>query len=50
MIQQIPLSEDDRADEVDRDDGTREIVTDLAYIRTIMVNAARQMAAIAAGS
>lgn len=38
MTQQIPLSEDDRADEVDRDDGTREIAPDLAYIRTIMVN------------
>jgi glyoxylase-like metal-dependent hydrolase (beta-lactamase superfamily II) len=38
MTQQIPLSADDRADEVDRDDGTREIAPDLAYIRTIMVN------------
>jgi glyoxylase-like metal-dependent hydrolase (beta-lactamase superfamily II) len=38
MTQQIPLSEDDRADEVDRDDGTREIAPDIAYIRTIMVN------------
>ncbi|MBW6425202.1 MBL fold metallo-hydrolase [Rhizobium sp. XQZ8] len=38
MAQQIPLSEDDRADEVDRDDGTRNIAADLAYIRTIMAN------------
>jgi glyoxylase-like metal-dependent hydrolase (beta-lactamase superfamily II) len=38
MTQQIPLSDKDRAHEVDRDDGTREIAPDLAYIRTIMVN------------
>jgi glyoxylase-like metal-dependent hydrolase (beta-lactamase superfamily II) len=37
MTQQMPLSEENRADEVDRD-GTREIATDLAYVRTIMVN------------
>jgi glyoxylase-like metal-dependent hydrolase (beta-lactamase superfamily II) len=38
MAEQISLSEDDRADELDRDDGTREIAPDLAYLRTIMVN------------
>lgn len=38
MVQQIPLDSDDRADEVERDDGTREIAADLAYLRTIMAN------------
>ena len=38
MTQQIPLDSSNRADEIDRDDGTREIATDLAYLRTIMVN------------
>jgi glyoxylase-like metal-dependent hydrolase (beta-lactamase superfamily II) len=38
MTQQIPLDTSNRADEVDRDDGTREIAPDIAYLRTIMVN------------
>lgn len=38
MTDQIPLDDKDRAEEVDRDDGTREIAPDLAYLRTIMVN------------
>lgn len=38
MSKQVPLDDSDRADEFDRDDGTREIASDLAYLRTIMVN------------
>ncbi|MBW9117678.1 MBL fold metallo-hydrolase [Rhizobium cauense] len=38
MPQQIPLNSSNRSKEVDRDDDTREIVTDLAYLRTVMVN------------
>lgn len=35
---QIELGGDARAGEKDRDDGTREVTTDIAYFRTIMVN------------
>ena len=38
MAQQIPLDGSSRAEEVDRDDDTREIAADLAYLRTVMVN------------
>ena len=38
MAQQIPLDSGSRAEEVDRDDDTREIAADLAYLRTVMVN------------
>lgn len=38
MAQQIPLDNRNRADERDRNDDTREIAADLAYLRTVMVN------------
>lgn len=38
MTQQLPLTADDRADERDPDDGTREIAPDLAYRRLVLVN------------
>ncbi|TNM60362.1 MBL fold metallo-hydrolase [Aliirhizobium smilacinae] len=38
MSEQIPLHDKDRATEDDRGDGTRQIASDLAYLRTIMVN------------
>lgn len=38
MTQQIPLDSRNRAEEIDRNDDTREIVADLAYLRTVMVN------------
>lgn len=37
MAQQVPLAETARADEIERD-GTREIASDLAYRRLLMVN------------
>lgn len=38
MSEQIPLGDKDRAAEDNRGDGTRQIASDLAYLRTIMVN------------
>ena len=38
MTQHLSLGDEDRADDVDRDDGTHEIAADLAYRRLIMVN------------
>jgi len=38
MTQQIPLDSRNRAEEIDRNDDTREIAADLAYLRTVMVN------------
>jgi glyoxylase-like metal-dependent hydrolase (beta-lactamase superfamily II) len=38
MTQQVPLGDEGRAHETDRDDGTREVAPDLAYRRTVMVN------------
>lgn len=38
MTQQVPIGDEARAEEIDRDDGTHEIAPDLAYRRLIMVN------------
>jgi len=38
MSHQIPLTEGDRAVENGTDDGTREIATDLSYLRTLIAN------------